>query len=448
MWSPSSSEPTPPSSTIVDDPALHEFAKDEGVPMELIQGALGQQTELSIFLTFLRSTPETRPWINERFELLEAVGEGSYGQVYRALDHVLAREVAIKIMRLGDPETADREARALAALVHPNVVRIYDQGREDDYRWIVMEWLSGPTLHAWCADKEPAEILARYVEAGHGLAAAHRQGLVHRDFKANNAMLDGAGKAMLVDFGLARTVEALNARPNEERIVGALPYLAPERLRGQAGDARSDQFAFCSALWEALAGANPFFLGEDIETRLEAMALPPRDRDRVPRRARAALERGLAKEPADRWPSMEELLDALTVTPRRIRLGAAGVLLVVAAMLILGVVQLRVTATTAPDIELPELSSPTHAALLAMRTNDHGAAIEAIRTGAYLPGQPEPDINFLTVAEATANWLEGANKQAFAGEAWLAIARLRHDAGDEKGEQAAIAKMLSLLPAE
>ncbi|EDM73907.1 serine/threonine kinase PKN8 [Plesiocystis pacifica SIR-1] len=443
MWSPSSSDPTPPSPSIVDDPALQEFANDEGVPVELIQGALGQHTELSVFLAFLRSTPETRPRVNGRFELLEPVGEGSYGQVYRALDHVLGRDVAIKLMRLGDPETADREARALAALVHPNVVRIYDQGRSDDYRWIVMEWLSGPTLHEWCADKEPTEIVARYVEAGHGLAAAHRRGLAHRDFKANNAMLNSEGKAMLVDFGLARTLEALSEGSNAERIVGALPYLAPERLRGQAGDVRSDQFAFCVALWEALAGANPFFLGEDIETRLEAMALPPRERERVPRRVRAALERGLAEDPAKRWPSMEALLDALVFKPRPLRRRVARLLLGVAIVL-LALVQLRGATTPAPEIELPELSNPTHAAILAMRTSNHERAIEAIRDGASVP--TKRDTNFLIVAQATANWLETTGQPALAGEAWLAIARLRQKSGDEEGKLAAINKVLELLP--
>lgn len=436
MWSPSSSNRTPPPPSAVDGAVLEEFAKAEGVALELIREAVfDDHDDLSIFAAFLRATPGQSPRVAERFELLELVGVGSYGQVFRARDHKLARDVAVKIMRLGDPESADREGRALAALVHPNIVRIYDQGRGDDYRWIEMEWLEGPTLYDWCGDKKPEEILSRYIEAGNGLAAMHRRGLVHRDFKANNAMINGAGEAVLVDFGLAQNVEALH-EADEGRIVGALPYLAPERLRGGPGDQRADQFAFCAALWEALTGGNPFLAaGAALDARLEALQQPPRERNRIPRGVRAALKRGLAFEPEDRWPSMEALLSRLQPREKSRTLIVAGLVVMTLTSTLLG------AATLAPEpgelfVE-PETPSVEAAALRVLEGVNEDDTLEidqALATAYSAARSVDEKQMLLKVVLHAATYFEDEGHLKNAAVSWWMASLLYNEFGNAKAE--------------
>ncbi len=290
-----------------------------------------------------------------RYVVLEEIGRGGMGRVVRAYDPKLQREVALKEVRretLG-PSGARRlvaEARAMAKLSHPNVVAVYDvEEVEDGEVVLVMEYVAGQTLGAWLREPRSwAEILRRFVPAGRGLAAAHAAGLLHRDFKPENVLVGADGRVRVTDFGLARELvpEPTNEpdEPTREAplanmgltapgaIVGTLPYLAPERLTGAPADAASDQFAYCVSLWEALFGERPF-AGQSVGELAFAMAAgsprPPSSAPRVPGWLLAAIVRGLASYPTERWPSMHALLDALAVDPaarrRRWLQAAAGV---------------------------------------------------------------------------------------------------------------------------
>jgi len=264
-----------------------------------------------------------------RYRLLRLVGRGGMGEVWAAHDPELDRKVAIKILR-GDArpdqvETARlaREAQAVARLSHPNVVAIYDVGTDDDGRmFLAMELVEGETLAAWLAraPRTPQEILELYTQAGRGLGAAHRAGIVHRDFKPQNVMVTADGCVRVMDFGLAAAGNRNQPRLTKAgSILGTPLYMAPEQMRGQPVDGRADQFSFCVALWEALHGARPFRGETLLELRGQVLAGNPRPgplRSRVPRRVQAALERGLAIDRAERFPDMDALLQALS--------GAAG----------------------------------------------------------------------------------------------------------------------------
>lgn len=278
----------------------------------------------------------------DRYMVLEFLGEGSMGRVYRAQDTELGREVALKWIRPGriDPARAQarlrREAHAMAKVEHAAVVRIYDIGISRDRLFVTMELARGGTLSGWLKARPRGwrEVVRVFLEAGRGLAAAHQVGLVHRDVKPGNILLDAHGRAKVSDFGLARgfdreDADADPARPHDElvdasltrpgAIVGTLPYMAPEQLRGHAIDARADQFGFCVALWEALCGRRPFRVAGDAACRPEAFlqvilagAIDEGGAGtQVPRRILALVRRGLAADRDQRWASMDELLDAL-----------------------------------------------------------------------------------------------------------------------------------------
>ncbi|MFV8756103.1 protein kinase domain-containing protein [Nannocystaceae bacterium ST9] len=294
-----------------------------------------------------------------RFTLIERIGRGGTGDVFAAYDPLLDRKLALKVLRTDaglhrldadEREWLLREARAAARLAHPNVVAIHEVGelgQASEGIYVAMEYIAGTTLRAWLREpRSLAQILAVFVQAGRGLAAAHAAGVVHRDFKPENVLICGEGpelRARVVDFGLARVAER---RPGElapsdasraSTPKGTPAYMAPEQLRGQGFDARSDQFGFCVALHEALTGEHPFAAdraGTTIEQLLARMRSGER---RVGERAlpgwlRPILRRGLAIEPDDRHPSMLALVDVLRATParrRRRRLSVAGVALVI-----------------------------------------------------------------------------------------------------------------------
>ncbi|HEU4729553.1 MAG TPA: serine/threonine-protein kinase [Kofleriaceae bacterium] len=265
-----------------------------------------------------------------RFVMLGTLGSGGMGVVISAYDPTLDRKVAIKLLR-GDKvvEAATRgraqlvaEAQAMARLSHPNVVPVHEIAFEEGSAFLVMEYVSGPTLRGWltAAERPWTEVLAMFLAAGDGLAAAHREGIVHRDFKPENVLIDRDGRARVGDFGLAAVV-ASEPRPAWPRgVAGTLGYMAPEQLRGEPCDERADQFSFCVALWEALHGARPFAGGTASELHAAIAAGRVRDPARkTPDWVRGALLRGMKAEPAERWPSLEALLAALRRDPRAIR---------------------------------------------------------------------------------------------------------------------------------
>jgi serine/threonine-protein kinase len=263
--------------------------------------------------------------------VLEEVGRGGMGRVWRAYDPMLTREVALKQVHaqrpsLGSTRSLLREARAMARLSHPNVVEVYDvEELPGTAVVLVMEYVAGETLSQWIRRCNPdsAAILDRFIAAGRGLAAAHAAGLLHRDFKPGNVMVgtDEVGLVKVTDFGLAKASppSAVAVAPHasdsdgdeteEGLAVGTPRYMAPEQHRGQALTPAADQFAFCVALWEALTGTLPF-AGPDIGHAKHRG--PPRwPVASTPSRVVAAVTRGLAARPRDRWPSMRALLDAL-----------------------------------------------------------------------------------------------------------------------------------------
>ena len=305
-----------------------------------------------------------------RFTILDPLGVGSTGCVFAAYDPDLDRKVALKVLRgdypveqrlrlaaastVGGGDSGDstgvgagpiqerqqrllREARALAKLSHPNVVTAYDVGLHGNDIFIAMQHIDGRTLRRWLETKRTAqEILEVFARAGAGLGAAHRAGLVHRDFKPDNVMIDRDGQVHVLDFGLVRdfTVEepgpavaggSPTADPSARltatgSVMGTPAYMAPEQYLGRPADARSDQFSFCVSLYEALFGQRPFAgaTSSEVGRRMldgEPPAIPSR-RD-VPARVRRALARGLERDPDRRWPSLDDLLRELAAGHRR-----------------------------------------------------------------------------------------------------------------------------------
>lgn len=285
-----------------------------------------------------------------RYRLLRLVGRGGMGEVYAAHDPELDRRVAIKILRADarpdDIEAARllREAQAVAKLSHPNVVAIHDVGTAAGRMFLAMELVEGETLAVWLDRRRRSldEILHMFIMAGRGLAAAHRVGIVHRDFKPQNVMVSRDDTARVMDFGLAARGGPANR--NEPRltrvgsILGTPLYMSPEQLLGQPVDPRADQFSFCVALWEALYGARPFEGATLLEIRLAVLGDRPRPgplQARVPRRVRAMLERGLSVDRSKRFPDMDALLGALTLAPER-RQGQTVAVVVAAALALAG----------------------------------------------------------------------------------------------------------------
>jgi eukaryotic-like serine/threonine-protein kinase len=302
-----------------------------------------------------------------RYIVVDFLGAGGMGQVLRARDPDLERDVAIKVLREPGAEATARllrEARTMAALSHPNVVPIYDVDTDGDEVFIAMELVRGTTLRQWLVDRPRpwTRVLCVFEQAGRGLIAAHGAGLVHRDFKPDNVMIepDGdddlvPGRVLVMDFGLARSTGAPTTERGGSRttwsssaaddrltrtgdVLGTPLYLAPEQEVGAAATDAADQYAFCVALYEALFGRRPF-RGGDLETlsrqKWAGELDPPPPRSPVPRRVFRAVARGLAVEPSSRWPSMQALVTELE-RARRPRSRLRGGALVFAAMLGIG----------------------------------------------------------------------------------------------------------------
>ena len=310
-----------------------------------------------------------------RYLVLERLGAGAMGVVYAAYDPKLDRKIALKLLRpqhgRGDHarRTArlEREAQAIAKLSHPNVIGIFDVGVHEGQVFMAMEYLAGGTLRDWiAAQKRPwREIVKMFIEVGHGLEAAHAAGLIHRDFKPDNVLLDKQGSPKVVDFGLVRLTAALNltasasldpetAKDEDSSVSqfdGSMPagltrtgalagtpaYMAPEQFLGKAVDARTDQFAFCVALYEALYGDRPF-AGESLLALADSVTAGQIKEARagtdVPGWLRRAVIHGLTVDPLSRYSGVEELLRVLAVDPvarfrRRSGIAAAVILVVV-----------------------------------------------------------------------------------------------------------------------
>lgn len=288
-----------------------------------------------------------------RYRVIEKIGEGGMGVVYLAHDPELNRKVAIKLLRPAPHAKASdsrgrrmqREAQALARLSHPNVVAVHDVGRFEDRVFIAMQYVAGQTLGQWVRERKRtwSELRPVFVAAGRGLVAAHTAGIVHRDFKPDNVLIDEGGGVKVTDFGLARigmddaefeqlqpsvsslTTVNLNTLTGTGALVGTPAYMAPEQFRTAASTTASDQYSFCVALYEAVYGARPFPATAiaELAQRVLHADLPSPPRSGVPTGVRAAILRGLARDPRQRFASMGELL--AQISPRvRWRMPAAG----------------------------------------------------------------------------------------------------------------------------
>jgi eukaryotic-like serine/threonine-protein kinase len=325
------------------------------------------------------------------YEVTAVLGAGSMGEVYRARDPRLARDVAIKVLpssASADPDVLRRfeqEARAAAALNHPNILAVYDIGTHDGIRFIVSELLEGETLRERLhrARLRVAEAVDFALQIARGLEAAHEKGVAHRDLKPENILVTTNGRLKILDFGLAKlaTTSPVPAGRSDlstttttltthGMILGTVGYMSPEQVRGQTADYRSDIFAFGAMLYEMLAGARAF-LGETpadtITAILKEQPAPFREDAQVPAALQRIVHRCLEKVPASRFQSAGDLVFALEglatgsgvyVAPRRARLpwGAqqaawslAALFAVVAA--VLGVVAYR----QQPDTDIDSL---------------------------------------------------------------------------------------------
>ncbi|MGB1275523.1 MAG: serine/threonine-protein kinase, partial [Nannocystaceae bacterium] len=316
-----------------------------------------------------------------RFVIVRRIGVGGMGMVYSAYDEELDRKVAIKVLHADSGGSSGRarilrEAQVLARLSHPNIIHVYEVGELDNGQvFMAMEFFEGMTVYDWAHAKQRSwrALLSIYLQTAEGLAAAHEIGLIHRDVKPENILVDGRGRAVLLDFGLARMRGDASDRPTQEpteedahsdkvlgriaevtsseaeviartltatgSIMGTPAYMSPEQCAGLPADARSDQFSFCVSLYEGLYGERPFAgrnLSEVIVTICQGEVRDAPRGSRVSTWLRRVLLRGLSVKPSERWPSMQALAQALRRDRQSIRrrwLGAGAV----AASVALGV---------------------------------------------------------------------------------------------------------------
>lgn len=324
-----------------------------------------------------------QPVAISRYVLLGPLGAGGVGLVYRAFDPDLDRQVAVKVLRPGSTDSVGdseararllREAQAIAKLSHPNIVAVYDVGTFDERDlglsdapegvdaqsvFMVLELVHGVELSEWLQTEQRdwRQVVSAFVAAGRGLAAAHSRGVVHRDFKPSNVLVGSDGRVRVLDFGLARAEPAQRRIGTPERlapsissaieidpstelteegtVMGTPAYMAPEQHGGEPVDHAADQYAFCVALYEALCGDKPFTAAALADMyRVKKNGPPPIPSEaRVPQFVEAVVMRGLQPDPRSRFPTMDELLDALERDPWRSRKGvlALGAAIAIAA---------------------------------------------------------------------------------------------------------------------
>lgn len=278
----------------------------------------------------------------DRFEIIDYLGAGGMGVVFRSHDPKLDREIALKLLRPHFRQNSAatqrllQEAKTMAKLKHPNVLTIYDSGEEGELLYLAMELAPGGTLAEWIKQKQPSwqEIATIFADAASGLAAAHRENIVHRDVKPGNLLMDSRGVVRVSDFGLASEATDL-ARNSPSTIVGTIGYMAPEVLAGQQAREPSDQYSLCVSLFEALIGQKPF-PGQTPEKYKSSLQAKPLDLSGIPKRLRPLLRRGLKKQPMERYESMHELEQALrsAARSRMLRIYALLATLLVGASLL------------------------------------------------------------------------------------------------------------------
>jgi tetratricopeptide (TPR) repeat protein/predicted Ser/Thr protein kinase len=337
-----------------------------------------------------------------RYEVHNLLGVGGMGQVYEAYDAELDRLIALKVIR---PELAGasevladrlvRESRLMAKLVHPAVITVYDVGRAGDAVFIAMELIRGETLGTLVRRDKPSwrQIVTLLERAGQGLAAAHAAGIIHRDFKPENVLVEHDGQRVVVtDFGVSRAfaehvespAHALTL-PSDPSLtapgttVGTPAYMAPEQIEGKSVDVRSDMFAFGVSGWEMLFGERPY-AGRNVNEIRLAMSRSlriPRGRG-VPGRVVKVLVRALALDPAARYRDMPQLLKALAATRTRKRMVAAATAVTAIALVGAGIGSVRVFSSSPTD--------PCERGLASLDAVYNPSSVQALRVS--LAGDP------------------------------------------------------------
>ncbi len=330
------------------------------------------------------------------YRIESVVGRGGMGVVYRAADLRLERPVALKLVA---PELAEdevfrrrflREPKLAAALDHPNVVPIYEAGEHEGRLYLAMRFVDGSDMRTLLRQEGGLPVersIAILEQVASALDAAHRRGLVHRDVKPANVLVDEDGHAYLTDFGVTKQLGGDSTDTGQ--ITGTLDYLAPEQIRGEAIDGRADQYALACVVYECVAGAPPFHRDTEAETLWAHMQKPV---PAVPDRPALdpVLRKALAKEPADRYGTCAELVGAAAAA-----LGLAAPLATrwtsrVAVLLAVGGVLVGAATVLALTRSLDETSDPS-APLLDVATNSVGAVdarTSELALSAPLPGRP------------------------------------------------------------
>jgi serine/threonine-protein kinase len=263
--------------------------------------------------------------IADRYELQELVGTGGMSSVYRARDRLLERLVALKILHPHHSEDKEfverfrREARSVAQLSHPNIVTVIDRGDDGGRQFIVFEYVDGENLKEIVTREGPLPLrraLELALQIGRGLAFAHAQGLVHRDVKPQNVLMNGDDQAKVTDFGIARSLDVDAGVTQTGTVLGTSAYIAPEQASGGDITAQTDVYSFGVVLYELLTGEVPFPGESFVAVAMKHINEPLPDlreqRPEIPPRLAAAVQRSLAKEPAERFGSMDEFVAELS----------------------------------------------------------------------------------------------------------------------------------------
>lgn len=262
----------------------------------------------------------------DRYEIEELVGRGGMSSVYRARDRSLGRLVAIKMLHQEYTSDSDqverfrREARAVAKLAHPNIAVVIDRGEEDGRPYIVFEYVEGGNLKTLIEREAPLpleKVLRLGIQIARGLEHAHRSGLIHRDVKPHNVLLDAGGQVKLIDFGIARSTEVRPGLTLTGTVLGSSDYIAPEQAQGRTVEDRTDVYSLAIVLYELLTGKLPFPGGNFVAVAMRHInEEPPSVADQrpdVPARLAALMQQSLLKDPEKR-PVMSEVVQELEQT--------------------------------------------------------------------------------------------------------------------------------------
>jgi serine/threonine-protein kinase len=275
--------------------------------------------------------------IAERYELEEIVGHGGMSTVYKAHDSLLERNVALKVLHQQYNEDEDfverfkHEARSVAQLQHPNIVTVIDRGEEDGRQYIVFEFIDGENLKELVVRKGRLDLrdaLEIALEIARGLAFAHDNGLVHRDVKPQNVLLNGDGRAKVTDFGIARSLDVDHGVTQTGTILGTSNYIAPEQASGRPVDAHTDVYSLGIVLYEMLTGELPFPGESFVAIAMKHIQEPSPNvldvRGDIPLRVAEMIDRALEKDPEQRFPTMNAFATEIEVSLAELDRGEDG----------------------------------------------------------------------------------------------------------------------------